>query len=245
MPWRARSGAIFSLDVLGQLPVGLHHVDPHRVAAHGRAFDTAQHAAQRRPLAPGGIGVPRVLVAFGRALGGLVDLDQPRMVGMTAHHGMVLQLAEAARKGHVLGTRDVLVAKEHHAMLQQQRPDLGHQQVVLCSRAQVDVAELGADRTGQRLDMDRVAQGGRADHCGCRLEVLSHVACLLLSGGPVMLRSVVAPAFAALDSSMTGTYPSVPRSAQFSDVVTGPRCEPYQLPRGRSCRRARSRADAA
>ncbi|MNT04912.1 hypothetical protein D3C72_1395100 [compost metagenome] len=123
--------------------------------------------------------MPGIFVAFGRAVRGLVDLNQSRVIGMAAHHWMVLKLAEAARKGHVLRARDVLVAEEQHAMLQEQRPDFCHLLVVLGCRAQVDVAEFCADRASQGLDPDRAAQRGCADHCGCRLQALIHGRCLL------------------------------------------------------------------
>ena len=44
------------LDLVGQVPVGLHHVDPDGVAAHRRALDAAQHAAHGRILAPQAVG---------------------------------------------------------------------------------------------------------------------------------------------------------------------------------------------
>jgi hypothetical protein len=61
--------------------------------------------------------MPGILVAFGRTVRGFVDLYQSGIIGMAAYHWMVLQLAKAARKGHVLCASDVLVAEEQHAML--------------------------------------------------------------------------------------------------------------------------------
>jgi hypothetical protein len=71
---------------------------------------------------------------------------------------MVFQLTEVPREGHVLGTRDVLVTEEQHAVLQQQAADLGHQRRVTRGRAQVHVAQLGTERAAQRLDDERPAQ---------------------------------------------------------------------------------------
>jgi hypothetical protein len=58
------------------------------VAADGRALDTAKHAAERRLLAPGRIGVPRVLVAIVRLVRRLVDAHEPRILGIAAGHRM-------------------------------------------------------------------------------------------------------------------------------------------------------------
>ena len=96
------------------------------------------------------------------------------MVGIAAGHRMVLQLAEAARKCHMLCARDVLVAEEEHAVPEQQRTDLRHQCVVLGCGGQAHVAELGTDGASQWLDLDRVAQRCRAHQRGCRFEALSH-----------------------------------------------------------------------
>jgi len=49
------------------------------------------------------------------------------MIGVAPGDRMVLELAKVASKADVLPARDVLVAEEQHLVLQQQRPDLGHQ----------------------------------------------------------------------------------------------------------------------
>ena len=112
------------LDVLGQVLVGEDHIRPHRVAADGRALHAAQDRAERRRFAPGGIRVPRVFVAVVGLIRGLVDAHEARMFRIAAGDGMVFQLAEAARKRHMLGARDVLIAQEQHPMFQQRRADL-------------------------------------------------------------------------------------------------------------------------
>ena len=71
---------------------------------------------------------------------------------------MILELAEVARERDVLGARDVLVAEEQHPVLEQQRADLRDEPGVARRDAEVDVGELGADRAGQRLDLDRAAR---------------------------------------------------------------------------------------
>ena len=69
-----------------------------RSTAHGRVF---------APLAVGVIGVLVVL-----ALVVAIDLHQTRMIRVTARNGVVFEIAEMAGKGDMLGTGDVLVAKE-------------------------------------------------------------------------------------------------------------------------------------
>ena len=59
------------------------------------------------------------------------------MLGIAAGDRMVLELAEVAREGHVLGARDVLVAEEQHLVLEQQGADLGHQAGVARGGAEV------------------------------------------------------------------------------------------------------------
>ena len=42
------------------------------------------------------------------------------MVAVARHHRMVFKLAEAAREGHMLGARNLLVFQEQHFVLEQQ-----------------------------------------------------------------------------------------------------------------------------
>ena len=79
------------------------------------------------------------------------------MIRIAAGDRMVLELAEVAGEGDVLGAADVLVAEEQHLVLQQQGADLGDQVGVARGVAEVDVRELRADRAGQRLDPDASA----------------------------------------------------------------------------------------
>ena len=155
---RARSPAICVLTCSGRRLYASAMFDPHRVAADRRAFDAAEHAAERRLLAPRGVGVPGVLVAVVRAVGRLVDAHEPGVVGIAAGDRMILELAEVPRERDVLRARDVLVAEEQHLVLEQQRADLGEQRGVARGDAEIDVGELGADRAGERLDLDGSAR---------------------------------------------------------------------------------------
>jgi hypothetical protein len=58
---------------------------------------------------------------------------------------MVFQLAEAPGKGHVLGTRQVLVAQEQHLVAQQRRPDLRKKRVIAHRVGQPHAGQFGAD----------------------------------------------------------------------------------------------------
>jgi hypothetical protein len=88
------------------------------------------------------------------------------MVGVAAGDRVALELAEMAREGDVLGARDVLVAEEQHPVAQQQASDLGDQRRLARGDAEVDVRELGADRVGEGLDVDRVGQRSGATIAG-------------------------------------------------------------------------------
>ena len=70
------------------------------------------------------------------------------MLRIAAGDGMIFQLAEAAREGHMLGARDVLIAQEQHAVLQQRRADLGEQAVIVNGIGQIHADQFGADRAG-------------------------------------------------------------------------------------------------
>jgi len=83
------------------------------------------------------------------------------MLGVAVGDRMILELAKMAGEGDMLAAGDVLVAKEEHLVLQQQRPDLGHQPGISCGGAEVDVLHFRADRAGERLDLY-----GRGYCCG-------------------------------------------------------------------------------
>ena len=74
------------------------------------------------------------------------------MLGIAPGHRVILELAEMARKSDVLGPRDVLIAEEEHAVLEQQRADFHHQFRRARGDAEIDVGELGADGARERLD---------------------------------------------------------------------------------------------
>ncbi|MNP39633.1 hypothetical protein D3C76_1332180 [compost metagenome] len=145
-------------DIRWQAVVGHDHVRPHGVAAHGRAFQAAQHRAHRRVFAPGGIGVPGILVAVHRGFRRLVDLYQARVVGVAADHRVVLQLAEAPGERYMLGVADVLVAQEQHAVLEQLLANFGEQPIVMDGVGQVQADQFRTDGAGQLFDLHDVAR---------------------------------------------------------------------------------------
>ncbi|MNM21248.1 hypothetical protein D3C81_316060 [compost metagenome] len=140
------------LHVFGQVRVGLDHVGPHGVAAHRRALHATQHAAHRRGFAPGGIGVPGVFIAVHRLVRTLEDLHQPRMLRIATGYRMIFQFAEAPGEGHVFGAGDVLIAQEHHAMLEQLGTNLGKQAIVMHGVGEIDANQFGANAAGQLFD---------------------------------------------------------------------------------------------
>ena len=101
------------------------------------------------------IGVLVLLLALVRPL---VDQNQTRIFRVAAQHRVILERAEAPCESDVLGAGDVLVAKEQHLVLEQERLDLREQGVVARGVAEIDVDELGSDGAGQRLDLDRRLQ---------------------------------------------------------------------------------------
>jgi hypothetical protein len=65
---------------------------------------------------------------------------------------VIFQLAEAAGEGQVLGATDVLIAQEHHPMLEQLGTNLGKKTVVMHRIGEVDADQFGANAAGQLFD---------------------------------------------------------------------------------------------
>ncbi|MNC36985.1 hypothetical protein D3C75_855330 [compost metagenome] len=116
--------------------------------------------------------MPGVLVAVDRLVGAFVDLHQARRLRMGRRHRVVLQLAEAAGEGHVIRTRNVLIAQEQHLVLQQQSLDLVEQAVVVDGIGEVHADQLGADTAGEWFYAHLVVllrgEGRSAGHCASR-----------------------------------------------------------------------------
>jgi hypothetical protein len=124
-------------------------------------------APERRLLAPRRIGVPGVLVAIDRRVGRFIDAHEARMVGIAARDRMVLELAEMASERDMLGTRDVLITEEQDPVLEQQGADFRDEPGIARGDAQIHVGQLGANRAGERLDLDRRGVdcwGGNSGH---------------------------------------------------------------------------------
>ena len=71
------------------------------------------------------------------------------MVRVAAGDRMVLELAEVAREGDVLGARDVLVAEEQHPVLEQRARISANRPSSCEASPRFDAEQLGADRAGQ------------------------------------------------------------------------------------------------
>ncbi|MNF31518.1 hypothetical protein D3C84_122830 [compost metagenome] len=97
--------------------------------------------------------MPGVLVAVDRTVRALVDLHQARVLRVAADNRVVLQLAEAAGEGHVLGTGDVLVAQKHHTVPDQLGTNFGEKAVVVDGIGQVDADQFCTNGAGKLLDL--------------------------------------------------------------------------------------------
>jgi hypothetical protein len=74
------------------------------------------------------------------------------VIRVAADDRVILQLAEAAGEGHMLGASDVLIAQEQHPMLEQLGTNLGEKTVVLHRIGEVDADQFGANAAGQLFD---------------------------------------------------------------------------------------------
>ncbi|MNP17211.1 hypothetical protein D3C76_1096370 [compost metagenome] len=75
--------------------------------------------------------MPAVLVAVDRAVRALVNLHQARRLGMSGYHRVIFKVAEAARKSHMFGACDLLLAYKKHTMLNQGLTDGCEQTIVM------------------------------------------------------------------------------------------------------------------
>ena len=80
----------------------------------------------------------------------LLHLDDLREADDPLHKRIFNRLADALRESHVILQRKRLVAKEDHQMLEPRLADLAH--LTVRKRAQIDIADLGAERAGNALN---------------------------------------------------------------------------------------------
>ncbi|MNE65351.1 hypothetical protein D3C80_1608250 [compost metagenome] len=62
---------------------------------------------------------------------------------------MILQLAEAAGEGHVIGPADLLLTQKQHSVPEQEGAELGEQPFIMNGVRQAHAAQFGADMAGQ------------------------------------------------------------------------------------------------
>ena len=62
---------------------------------------------------------------------------------------MVFQIAKLARKSHMVGAADVLIAQEHHTVLEQGLANFRKQAFVMNRIRQTNTREFRANRAGQ------------------------------------------------------------------------------------------------
>lgn len=86
------------------------------------------------------------------------------MFRVAAEHRVVLELAEPAGEGDVVGAADRLIADEQDLVLQQEGSELGEQGVVVGDLGEVDAVQFRPDVGGQPVGSD--ASGGEG-HGAC------------------------------------------------------------------------------
>ena len=146
------------LQSRGQRLVGQIHVREQGVAAKGRHLAGDQHRPHRRVFEIGRVAVPEpaeidplVLALDDRGdLGKSVDPFDERVFD---------RLAKAPRKADKPLRRQILTAKEDDEMVEPSAPNRRDRATVKIF-GEVDPADLGAQRPGNRADLERIAGHG-------------------------------------------------------------------------------------
>src|SRR5258708_30569690 len=92
------------------------------------------------------------------ALGHFDDLG---ILGKTGNEGIARESAEVAREGNELCRRQILITKEDDEMIEQRATDLGDRGSTEIA-GEIDIADFGADRARDRLDLHCRAAGPSA-----------------------------------------------------------------------------------
>jgi hypothetical protein len=149
------------LHAVRQRVVGLVHIREHRIAADRRDGNAAQQRTERGHRRERHVGVPEMAsVLGGRRLAvrlwDVGDQQQLGIVGMavTRQALVPVELAEAAAEGDVLLARDLLVAEQQGAALEEGAVDLV--ELGIAERlAEIDALDLGAQGMAQRTEGGR------------------------------------------------------------------------------------------
>src|SRR5215468_5436006 len=80
------------------------------------------------------------------------------MFGIAARYRMIFKIAEALRKGDMLGLADFLIPKEQDLMFKQCLADLAEQVVIADRLGEIDPAELGTNVRGELLDPHQITK---------------------------------------------------------------------------------------
>lgn len=84
----------------------------------------------------------RILEVLRRAVQVFVDADQTWVVGVAAQGRMILEFTESLGKFDVLGSGEVLVAKEQNLVFEQQSLDLGKECIISRDLAEIHPGQL-------------------------------------------------------------------------------------------------------
>ena len=123
-----------------------------RVAAEGRELTGQQHRGHRRSVEVRGVGVPDAPEVRG-LVGQLRDGDDVRVPVDPRHERVPGDRADALGEGEELVGAELLIAEEHHAVVQ---PGLAHiGQDLVADGGEVDPTELRTHRAGDRSDAER------------------------------------------------------------------------------------------
>ena len=118
-----------------------------------RDFSRVERSADRRLLEESKVGVQVDTTPVGLLVTLLDDLDDPGDSVDTLHEGVRDEPGEVRRKVGVLLRGQILVSEEQDEVLVKRLPDFS-QGVCRQAFAQLDAADLGSQRSGNRLHID-------------------------------------------------------------------------------------------
>ena len=138
----------------GERGIGGAGAREQRVAAARRRLHGVQQRGERRLLEIGGVAVP-VAAEIGLLVLCLHHLEDVRVAVHSGDEGIEARLAEARADAHQVGGLERLVAEHEDRVLEERAADLAPG--VLVRPGERYAADLGSQRTGERLDYHRAS----------------------------------------------------------------------------------------